>query len=52
MGREKIYVSPSAVPDACLVLDPPYWLVQMGELTGGGLGNRYVRRRSVQAVPA
>jgi len=30
-GREKIYVSPGAVPDACLVLDSPYWLVQVGE---------------------
>jgi len=30
-GREKIYVSPAAVPDACLVLDLPYWLVQVGQ---------------------
>jgi hypothetical protein len=30
-GREKIDVSPGAAPDACLVLDSPYWLVQVGE---------------------
>ena len=30
-GREKIYVSSGAAPDACLVLDSPYWLVQVGE---------------------
>jgi hypothetical protein len=30
-SREKICMSPGAVPDACLVLDSPYWLVQVGE---------------------
>jgi hypothetical protein len=50
-GREKIYVSPGAVPDACLVLDSPYWLVQVGEGLAAVLGTVRVRER-IGRMPA